>query len=202
MTDSVGPLVPRRDTSPAGRDSGRAALRASDADREQIAELLRVAVGEGRLDFSELDERLIAVYAARTYGELEPLVADLVMAPPAGPDEPLELRTRSGTVKQRGHWVVPSTIVAQCTSGNIKIDFTEAVCSHREIRIAATCGAGNIVIVVPRGWTARIDGATTKMGNIVNKATDAPAPGAPTLRITGEVRSGNIKVRYPYRSRR
>ena len=43
-------------------------LRASDAEREQTAELLRRAAGEGRLTLDELDERLGAVYEA-DYGE-------------------------------------------------------------------------------------------------------------------------------------
>ncbi|MEU5687528.1 DUF1707 SHOCT-like domain-containing protein [Streptomyces venezuelae] len=52
-------------------------LRASDADRERVAEQLRDAVAEGRLDMTEFDERLDATYKARTYGELEPLTRDL-----------------------------------------------------------------------------------------------------------------------------
>ena len=57
--------------------SRRASLRASDADREQIAERLRKAAAEGRLLTEELEHRLMAAFSARTYGELEPLVADL-----------------------------------------------------------------------------------------------------------------------------
>jgi hypothetical protein len=52
-------------------------LRASDADREQVAERLRDATVEGRLTTDELEERLGALSAARTYGELERLVRDL-----------------------------------------------------------------------------------------------------------------------------
>lgn len=52
-------------------------LRASDADREQVAERLRQAATEGRLGADELDERLGAALSARTYGELDLLVADL-----------------------------------------------------------------------------------------------------------------------------
>jgi hypothetical protein len=57
--------------------SKRATLRASDADREHIAERLRKAATEGRLVTEELEHRLGAALSARTYGELEPLVADL-----------------------------------------------------------------------------------------------------------------------------
>ena len=54
-------------------------LRASDADRERHAEILRHAAGEGRLTVEELDERLDTVYEARTHGELDRLVADVVV---------------------------------------------------------------------------------------------------------------------------
>jgi hypothetical protein len=51
--------------------------RAADADREQVAERLRHATAEGRLNTEELEERLHALYGARTYGELDALLADL-----------------------------------------------------------------------------------------------------------------------------
>jgi hypothetical protein len=58
-----------------------ASLRASDADREQVADRLRHATGEGRLSTDELEERLEALPAARTYGELSALIADLPASP-------------------------------------------------------------------------------------------------------------------------
>jgi len=61
--------------------TGRGDLRAADADREATAERLRHAHGEGRLDTGELEERLQACYSARTYGELDWLVADLPGTP-------------------------------------------------------------------------------------------------------------------------
>jgi hypothetical protein len=53
------------------------ALRASDADRENVAERLRTATAEGRLVAEELEDRLGSALTARTYGELEAVVADL-----------------------------------------------------------------------------------------------------------------------------
>ena len=55
----------------------RATLRASDADRDKIAERLRKATAEGRLLAEELEERLEATFSARTYGELDAVVDDL-----------------------------------------------------------------------------------------------------------------------------
>ena len=55
----------------------RSHLRASDADREYAAEQLRKAAGEGRLLAEELEHRLGSALSARTYGELDAVVADL-----------------------------------------------------------------------------------------------------------------------------
>lgn len=63
--------VPPRTPDPAP------ALRASDADRERVAEALRRHHVDGRLDTDELQERLGRCYAARTAAELAPLLADL-----------------------------------------------------------------------------------------------------------------------------
>ena len=52
-------------------------LRASDADRDAVAERLRQAAVEGRLEPHELEERLHTALRARTYGELDRLVGDL-----------------------------------------------------------------------------------------------------------------------------
>ncbi|RIQ21280.1 DUF1707 SHOCT-like domain-containing protein [Jiangella rhizosphaerae] len=51
--------------------------RASDADRELVAEDLRDAFSEGRLDNDEYERRIQAVWESRTYGELDRLTADL-----------------------------------------------------------------------------------------------------------------------------
>lgn len=52
-------------------------LRAADIDRAFVAERLKKALDQGRLTLSEYDERLARSYAARTYGELDQVVADL-----------------------------------------------------------------------------------------------------------------------------
>jgi hypothetical protein len=54
-----------------------ATLRASDADRDAVADRLHRAAVEGRIEPEELEERLHAALRARTYGELRRLVADL-----------------------------------------------------------------------------------------------------------------------------
>jgi DUF1707 SHOCT-like domain len=77
----------------------RSSLRASDADREYIAERLRNAAAEGRILAEELEHRLEATFTARTYGELNAVVADLPREPPRGgrPGR-IPLRLRPATV--------------------------------------------------------------------------------------------------------
>jgi hypothetical protein len=58
-------------------DADRSRMRISDADRAATAERLWIALDEGRLDLTEYDERVRSAYAATTYGELEPITADL-----------------------------------------------------------------------------------------------------------------------------
>ncbi|GIJ39238.1 hypothetical protein Vwe01_25630 [Micromonospora andamanensis] len=78
----------------AGMDE-RDAMRAADSDRQAVAERLRSALEEGRLDLHEYDERLQRAYAARTYAELDALLSDLpapagaVVPTPRGPDVPV-----------------------------------------------------------------------------------------------------------------
>ena len=94
-------------------------LRAGDADRERVAERLRTALDEGRLNLHEYDERLRDAYAAKTYSELDALLADLpaVTAPSQSQvasrpsSSPSSRRDEAVRVDQRqpgttGRWVV------------------------------------------------------------------------------------------------
>ncbi len=52
-------------------------MRASDRDRDRVADTLREHMAQGRLTLDEFNERLEAVYSSKTYGELARLTADL-----------------------------------------------------------------------------------------------------------------------------
>jgi len=69
--------------SQAQATSVEPAVRASDAERDQAAEILRAAYAEGRLTRAELDERTGAAYAAKTRADLHGLTSDLPGAVPA-----------------------------------------------------------------------------------------------------------------------
>jgi uncharacterized membrane protein len=65
-------------------DDGR--IRASDADREKVVEILRGAYSEGRLTLDEFDERTSAAYAAKTWSALRALTGDLPVSAGLGTD--------------------------------------------------------------------------------------------------------------------
>ncbi len=56
-------------------------LRAADVDRAAVADVLGAHMSAGRLTVAEFDERLSRAYAAKTYGELDELTADLPPLP-------------------------------------------------------------------------------------------------------------------------
>lgn len=187
----------------------RREMRASHDDRDEVVERLRVAAGDGRLTAQELDERLEVALTARTYGELERLVADLpavsgglsFTAPGAGPDEVVRLHTRSGSILRDGRWPVPAHIDVDVRSGNVRLDLTAAVFHHPTLGIQIAVGSGNLVLVVPpAGIHVDVDGITVRSGSV--KVRSHPDPAAPIdLRVTisGTVRSGNVVVRGPRR---
>ncbi len=85
---------------PDGELTPSPALRASDAERERTATLLRDHAAAGRLTPEELDERLGAAYAARTVGELEALAHDLPATPASAVSERRRALDRPG-VRER-----------------------------------------------------------------------------------------------------
>jgi Domain of unknown function (DUF1707) len=93
-----------------GEAVGRDGMRAGDADRRRVADQLRTALEEGRLDLHEYDERLQLAYAAKTYGDLDALLTDLPAAAappvPAGPAAvPARGATREWLVHVWQSWV-------------------------------------------------------------------------------------------------
>jgi len=61
---------------------GRQTMRAADADRDRVVELLNRAYSEGRLSKDEYDDRLASALSARTYADLDLVIIDLPVARP------------------------------------------------------------------------------------------------------------------------
>jgi hypothetical protein len=95
---------------------------------------------------------------------------------------------------------VPPRILAECTSGTIKLDFTGADCRHREVDVQARATSGSVVLIVPVGWDVVMDDVSSTSGSVVNRVGSRPGRSGTLIRVTGQVKSGTVKARYPRRS--
>ena len=192
----------------SGELAARDSLRASHEDRDKVVDQLRVAGGDGRLDAEELEERVGAALAARTYGELAALVSDLPAAPggpvaalAAKPKDVIRIDTGSGHTKRVGRWAVPQRMEVRARSGWVLLDFTEAEITWPSLHIDAKVGSGHLTLVTRPGIVVDADDVTMRSGGV--KVKSPWDPGFPvTLRIVvnGSVGSGRIKARPPRRS--
>jgi len=183
-------------------------LRASDADRERVAEMLRQAAGDGRLTMDELDERLDAVYAAKTYAELAPITRDLpgsgVPAPATTPADGVRLYggepTSHGAVAilggftRKGDWVVPRDFNVFCLMGGGEIDLRDARFSEREVSIHVVAIMGGCEITVPQDATVRVTGIGI-MGAFDHSIPGPDNPGGPVITINGLALMGGVDVK-------
>ena len=79
-------------------------FRTSDADRDRVAALLRDHFAAGRLTLSELDERLTATLAAKTFGDLRRVLADLPGPAPVR-QQASRFSPQASVIRRRG-WIV------------------------------------------------------------------------------------------------
>jgi hypothetical protein len=171
-------------------------MRASDADRDRVAEVLRNAAGDGRLGLDELDDRLSAVYAAKTYAELEPIIRDLPIGgaaalPIAGADDRIGGAPTSRAAAaimsgfhRRGVWTVPRRFAAFAFWGGGKLDLREARFAEAEVRIRVLAIMGGVEIVVPDDLEVHVKGIGI-MGGFDHKASGPGVAGAPRVIISG-----------------
>jgi len=187
-------------------------LRASDQDRERIAEVLRAAAADGRLDLDEVDERLSAVYAARTYADLEPLVRDLpspstAPVPMVGTPRPLEPAHRgwavavlSGT-NRRGPWVPPTVLTCLAFWGGGTVDLREARFRHGEMKIRIFALMGGFKVIVPDSAEVHVTGVGL-MGGFADNATRGGRYNGPRITVTGFTFWGGAQVIRKSRKRK
>jgi hypothetical protein len=197
-------------------------LRASDTDREHVAERLRAAAGHGRISLDELEERLEAVYAAKTYGELVPITADLprdaaadgLGAPvgqalrPVGPRDAAPLVTgapgsarRSAIAimsgaKRAGAWVLPRRFRAFAFWGGVVIDLREARYQSAESVISATAIMGGVQIIAPDDVYVDVSGLGIMGGFGENRSNGVSRANGPVVRVKGLAFWGGVMVQH------
>lgn len=191
-------------------------MRVSDEDRHKVADVLRDAAAEGRIDFEELEERLEATYAAKTYGDLVPLTIDLPNAgaapvhvtpqpaPVASSGTGAVSSTQSwpssvvmmGEVARRGVWDTGTTHAAFALMGSVILDLREARFVDRELVITANVVMGEVKVIVNAGTHVVVDGVGI-MGEFCQNRDKTPAElgaDSPVVRIRGMALMGSVNV--------
>ncbi|MET7765595.1 DUF1707 domain-containing protein [Streptomyces sp. NPDC005393] len=192
---------------------GDARMRASDAERERVAEALREAVAEGRLDMEEFEERLEAAYEARTHAQLEPLVRDLpvpgsaalgALSAPVGdrtgrreriggaPTSRMGIAILGG-FQRKGTWTAPRAFTAFACMGGGEIDLREARFEARETVIRCFALMGGVNVIVPPDIETHVGGIGI-MGGFDHSGTADGEPGAPRVTVTGLALFGGVTV--------
>jgi len=187
------------------------ALRASDADRDRVIELLRAAVADGRLDPAEFDERVDAALAARTVDALAPLTADLIAAPgsdgalalrPAGtpPEqaaERLTIKEKHGSVRRDGRWTLPHRLVLRTAWSDVTLDLTRAVRSGPELVIELRVRGGTVELVLAPGMVVDANELSVRYSNLaISRDADDSTPETLRVHLAGKMRHGRIEARW------
>ncbi|MBF4768413.1 DUF1707 domain-containing protein [Nocardioides agariphilus] len=184
-----------------------AQLRVSDDDRHKVAEILREAAGEGRIDLDELDERLEATYSAKTYADLVPITVDLPAHEPTSlPVPKREVLPAStthnssiavmGECKRQGAWLVPASHTAFALMGSVTLDLRGATFAERDITITANAVMAEVKVIIDAGTNVVVSGVPI-MGEFhqaKDKVAPALSPDSPVVRVKGMALMGSVSV--------
>jgi hypothetical protein len=207
-----------QDVVPAQADDPVLRRRVSDLEREEVADVLREAAGEGRLTYTELEDRLETLYASKTYGELVQLTADLPNGPraPHTQDAPAQTQYDAGALvqagpainvflsdqKRTGNWLVPQRQEVNAVLGDVTLDYTEAQIPYDEIFIDVKSILADVKIRVPQNAIVLLD-SNPILGSISEQEAglkavpdpNAPAAAPKRFHIRGTAILGEVKVK-------
>jgi hypothetical protein len=186
-------------------------MRASDADRDRVIDILRAATADGRLTADEFNERMEAALASRTFRDLAPLTADLATTPATGPasapasrapgpapaEDVIRIDQRGGSVQRTGHWVVPQRMELRPSWCDVTIDFTDAVIRHDTLHVDMRMRGGSLILVVGPGIVVDANSLVTRYTDVViHPATEPGTPVRLRINLAGRMRYGYIEARY------
>lgn len=191
-------------------------LRAGDADRARVTELLDIAYADGRLTFDEHQHRVDLALASRTFAQLAPLTADLsphtglatpTDAPPPAPygqhtgvrvdtsyQSPADTAVAIFSGSERtGIHRLPTTTNAIAVFGGVSFDLRDAIFEARTVVFNIGVAFGGVDIKVPPGVRV-VSKVVPIFGGVSSKARNAD-PSAPTIELRGLVLFGGVDVK-------
>jgi DUF1707 SHOCT-like domain len=163
-----------------------------------VVDVLRVAVGDGRLTADEFGERVEAALSARTLGALAVLTADLATstAHAARTEEVVRIDQKGGSVQRTGQWLVPRRLELRSSWSDVMLDFTEAVIVEDTLLVEMDMRGGSLVIVTRPGVVADAGSLTVRYTDVdVHSGGEPGVPVVLRVRLTGRMRYGRVEVR-------
>lgn len=177
-------------------------LRASDADRDRVIDVLRAATSDGRLTADEFNERMEAALASRTFRELAPLTADLAAAPAqrrpeiAPAEDVIRIDQRGGSVQRTGRWVVPRLLELHPSRCDVNLNFTDAVVMHETLHVDMKMRGGSLILVTGPGVVVDADALMTRYTDIsIHPPIEPDTPVRLRIHLVGRMRYGYIEAR-------
>ncbi|MEI7030191.1 DUF1707 SHOCT-like domain-containing protein [Streptomyces pratensis] len=168
----------------------------TEDDRESAVRRLREAYAEGHVAHEQLDACLQRVLTARTHGELKSALAPLPAQEPAPVST---IAAAGGRIRRHGAWRVPRRLKVESAFGNVDLDLSRAVIDHAVVDIELRLGTGRARITVPRDAVVDFEGLRTGWKDVLHRPRRASRTGGPTVRITGALEFGLLKIRHARR---
>jgi hypothetical protein len=166
-------------------------IRATDADRERTANVLRTSGANGQLTVEELDERVAAAYQARTRGELEQLVQDLGETR----DRPADVPVRPGDggthwvvsvlggSDRKGRWRLGRTVSVVNVMGGSDLELNDAEFAAEVVEMRVFSLMGGSDVWIPEGLDVEVSEFAFMGGNELKIGEARPGDGGPLLRL-------------------
>ncbi|GAA0225158.1 DUF1707 domain-containing protein [Saccharothrix mutabilis subsp. mutabilis] len=173
--------------------------RVSDAEREHVVGVLQKAIGRGLITLDEFTERTDTALAAKTREQLNGVLLDLSGVVHADQTrvvasvEPLELKSTMSSVRRKGQWTVPKTVVVRNRMGSTELDFREASILSPVVEVELDVLAGSVKLVLPDDATVSTEGVDLAASSLKDKV--GGTGGRPHFVLRGHVTAGSVEVK-------
>ncbi len=190
-------------------DDRRAAVRASDADRERAHSFLSAAMSAGVLATDEYTDRAANAMVAVTLADLDALCADLPLGQIGGAlaaSTPTEIRVSSSgaeplrkakallsSAEVGGGSVVADSLKVSAVLASVEVDLRDVEFTAPVLTVKVRAVFGSVRIVVPPDVTVEIHGSSV-VGSFNAGAAGSGSPGAPRVVIRGTAFMGGVEV--------
>ncbi|MFD1931255.1 DUF1707 domain-containing protein [Nonomuraea mangrovi] len=168
----------------------------SEHDRDTAVTRLQEAYAEGRISHEAMDQRLHQALTAKSHSDLVRALASL---PVENAGTTSTIAAAGGRIRRRGAWRVPRILKIESALGRVHLDLSRAVIEHPVIDIEVQLGTGRASITVPRDAIVDIEHLRTGWKDTRYKPRRRPHPGGPTIRISGTMGMGRLRIRHAWR---